>query len=98
MKRIRHYNVTVIVIVGYHCIVETHQFAFHWRLKAGYPPSHWVQQGGGDKWDQGYDVTARFLEYCSSLRVGFVAELNAKMRTGYSNFFSDLLGKTLDQL
>ncbi|KAF5198739.1 Plant basic secretory protein (BSP) family protein [Thalictrum thalictroides] len=69
------------------------------RLKAGYAPSHWVKQGGGDKWDQGYDVTARFLEYCSSLRAGFVAELNAKMRTGYSNnFFYDLLGKTVDQL
>ncbi|KAF5208368.1 Plant basic secretory protein (BSP) family protein [Thalictrum thalictroides] len=69
------------------------------RLKAGYATSHWVQQGGGDKWYQGYDVTARFLEYCSSLRAGFVAELNAKMRTGYSNnFFSDLLGKTVDQL
>ncbi|PIA27052.1 hypothetical protein AQUCO_08300026v1 [Aquilegia coerulea] len=69
------------------------------RLKAGYAPSHWVKQGGGAKWDQGYDVTARFLEYCGSLRVGFVAELNAKMRTGYNNnFFVDLLGKTVDQL
>ncbi|KAF5179711.1 Basic secretory protease [Thalictrum thalictroides] len=34
-----------------------------------------------------------------SLRAGFVVELNAKMRTGYSNnFFYDLLGKTVDQL
>ena len=33
------------------------------RLKAGYAASHWVQPGQGDKWDQGYDVTARFLDY-----------------------------------
>ncbi|PIA27048.1 hypothetical protein AQUCO_08300022v1 [Aquilegia coerulea] len=69
------------------------------RLKAGYAPSHWVKEGGGDEWDQRSDVTARFLDYCSSLRAGFVAELNAKMRTSYNNtFFVDLLGKTVDQL
>ncbi|KAJ6716545.1 hypothetical protein OIU74_009142 [Salix koriyanagi] len=69
------------------------------RLKANYAPSHWVQPGQGDKWDQGYDVTARFLDYCNGLRNGFVAELNKKMRTGYSaQYFVDLLGKTVDQL
>ncbi|XP_071729953.1 uncharacterized protein [Rutidosis leptorrhynchoides] len=69
------------------------------RLKAGYAPSHWVQPGQGDRWDQGYDVTARFLDYCNGIRNGFVAELNKKMRGGYSDgFFVDLLGKTVDQL
>ena len=69
------------------------------RLKAGYDPSHWVKPGGGNRWDQGYDVTARFLDYCNDLRNGFVAKLNKKMRTGYSdNFFVELLGKTVDQL
>nr|XP_043631018.1 uncharacterized protein LOC122602392 [Erigeron canadensis] len=69
------------------------------RLKAGYAPSHWVQPGAGDRWDQGYDVTARFLDYCNGLRNGFVAELNKKMRGGYNDsFFVDLLGKTVDQL
>ncbi|KAJ7946114.1 Basic secretory protein [Quillaja saponaria] len=69
------------------------------RLKAGYAPSHWVQPGGGDKWDQGYDVTARFLDYCNDLRNGFVAELNKKMRDSYSdNYFVELLGKSVDQL
>ncbi|KAI3448139.1 hypothetical protein Pfo_004804 [Paulownia fortunei] len=69
------------------------------RLKAGYAPSHWVSPGQGDKWDQGYDVTARFLNYCNGLKNGFVAELNKKMRTGYSNnYFVQLLGKTVDQL
>lgn len=69
------------------------------RLKAGYAPSHWVKAGQGDRWDQGYDVTARFLDYCNGLRNGFVGELNKKMRNGYSNnYFVDLLGKTVDQL
>ncbi|KAL4615326.1 hypothetical protein ACB092_07G115600 [Castanea dentata] len=69
------------------------------RLKAGYAPSHWVKPGQGDRWDQGYDVTALFLDYCSSLRNGFVAELNKKLRNGYSaNFFVELLGKNVDQL
>ena len=69
------------------------------RLKADYAPSHWVQPGQGDDWDQGYDVTARFLDYCNCLRNGFVAELNKKMRSEYSaDFFVELLGKTVDQL
>ncbi|XP_077216199.1 uncharacterized protein LOC143850819 [Tasmannia lanceolata] len=69
------------------------------RLKAGYVPSHWVKAGEGEKWDQGYDVTARFLDYCNGLRDGFVADLNGKLRTGYSvDFFVELLGKTVDQL
>ncbi|KAL9404560.1 hypothetical protein Peur_001532 [Populus x canadensis] len=69
------------------------------RLKANYAPSHWVQAGQGDRWDQGYDVTAKFLDYCNGLRNGFVAELNKKMKTGYSaQYFVDLLGKTVDQL
>ncbi|KAL6514608.1 hypothetical protein OROGR_020187 [Orobanche gracilis] len=63
------------------------------RLKANYAPSHWVKPGEGNKWDQGYDVTARFLDYCNGLRNGFVAELNKKMRNGYSeDYFADLLG------
>ncbi|KAF8020093.1 hypothetical protein BT93_G0713 [Corymbia citriodora subsp. variegata] len=69
------------------------------RLRSGYVPGHWVQPGHGDRWDQGYDVTARFLDYCNGLRNGFVAELNKNMRTGYSdNYFVDLLGKTVGQL
>ncbi|XP_054785439.1 uncharacterized protein LOC129291974 [Prosopis cineraria] len=69
------------------------------RLKAGYGPSHWVKAGEGDRWDHGYDVTAHFLDYCESLRSGFVAELNKKMRNDYSDqFFAELLGKSVDQL
>ncbi|CAL4934100.1 unnamed protein product [Urochloa decumbens] len=69
------------------------------RLKAGYAPGHWKQPGQGDEWDQGYDVTARFLDYCDSLKPGFVALLNAKMKDGYSDdFFAQILGKNVQQL
>ncbi|XP_010024060.2 uncharacterized protein LOC104414606 [Eucalyptus grandis] len=69
------------------------------RLKSGYAPGHWVKPGQGNRWDQGYDVTARFLDYCNGRKKGFVAALNKKMRTGYSdNYFVDLLGKSVDQL
>lgn len=70
------------------------------RLKANYAPDHWVKPGEGNKWDQGYDVTARFLDYCDSVvKNGFVAELNGKMKDGYSDdFFQELLGKSVDQL
>ncbi|KAF7128053.1 hypothetical protein RHSIM_Rhsim11G0157400 [Rhododendron simsii] len=51
------------------------------RLKAGYASDYWRQPGSGNKWDDGYDITARFLDYCNGLRNGFVAELNKKMRT-----------------
>ncbi|KAK7308193.1 hypothetical protein VNO77_41793 [Canavalia gladiata] len=69
------------------------------RLKAGYAPSHWVKQGQGQRWDQGYDVTAYFLDYCNTLKSGFVAQLNKKMRDGYSSqYFVQLLGKNVDQL
>ncbi|XP_021750824.1 uncharacterized protein LOC110716499 [Chenopodium quinoa] len=69
------------------------------RLKAGFIPSGWAQPGDGDKWDAGYSVTARFLDYCESLMNGFVAQLNMKMKDSYNDgFFQDLLGKSVDQL
>ncbi|RCV42346.1 hypothetical protein SETIT_9G209200v2 [Setaria italica] len=69
------------------------------RLKAGYVPGHWVKPGQGDRWDQGYDVTARFLDYCDSLRPGFVAQLNAKLKDGYNeDYFVQILGKNVQQL
>ncbi|RDX86273.1 hypothetical protein CR513_32409, partial [Mucuna pruriens] len=69
------------------------------RLKANYAPSHWVKPGQGQRWDQGYDVTAHFLDYCDSLGNGFVSQLNKLMKTGYSDqFFFQLLGKPVYQL
>ncbi|KAK9677748.1 hypothetical protein RND81_11G164500 [Saponaria officinalis] len=69
------------------------------RLKARFIPSGWAQPGDGKNWYDGYSTTARFLDYCDSLMSGFVAQLNKKMKDGYSDgFFQDLLGKSVDQL
>uniref|UniRef100_A0ACD5TNL8 Uncharacterized protein n=1 Tax=Avena sativa TaxID=4498 RepID=A0ACD5TNL8_AVESA len=86
-------------------------YAAHWwvfegiadfvRLKAGLGPAHWVAPGQGSSWDKGYDVTARFLDYCDSLvKPGFVAGLNAMMKeNGYSDdYFVQILGKSVDEL
>ncbi|GMY38591.1 pathogenesis-related protein 17 [Fagus crenata] len=69
------------------------------RLKAGWASPHWVQRGSGLKWDEGFAVTAYFLEYCNALNDGFVAELNALMKYSYSNvLFVKLTGKSVDEL
>jgi len=69
------------------------------RLTAGFAPSHWVNPGSGDKWDQGYAVTAYFLQYCDTVASGFVAKMNSKLRNGWDlGFFHDLTGKSVDKL
>ncbi|KAL6957579.1 hypothetical protein U1Q18_041881 [Sarracenia purpurea var. burkii] len=68
-------------------------------LKANYYPPGFAKPGMGERWDQGYDFTARFLEYCDGLRPGFVAALNKKMKDSFSvDFFVELLGKPVDEL
>lgn len=73
--------------------------ADYMMLKANYFPPEQAKLGDGDRWDQGYDITARFLEYCESLLDNFVAQLNKKMKDFYNDsYYSDLLGKPVDQL
>ncbi|KAI3702379.1 hypothetical protein L6452_28116 [Arctium lappa] len=69
------------------------------KLKANYAQDGFAKPGQGDRWDQGYDFTARFLEYCDGLVPGFVAKLNKMMRVTYNvKYFEDLTGKPVDQL
>ncbi|MCO5556723.1 hypothetical protein L7F22_010274 [Adiantum nelumboides] len=69
------------------------------RLTAGLAPHHWVKPGQGDRWNQVYDVTAYFLQYCDSLQSGFEAALNAKLAPGWDvSCFEDLLGASVDRL
>nr|GEX35645.1 hypothetical protein [Tanacetum cinerariifolium] len=69
------------------------------KLKAGYAQEGFAKPGQGDSWDQGYDFTARFLEYCDEIVPGFVAKLNKMMRFNFDvNYFEDLTGKPVDQL
>ncbi|KAM0031675.1 hypothetical protein Hdeb2414_s0017g00511641 [Helianthus debilis subsp. tardiflorus] len=69
------------------------------KLKAGYAQQGYAARGQGDRWDQGYDFTARFLEYCDGIVPGFVAKLNKKMRHNFDViYFKELTGKTVDRL
>ncbi|XP_076912739.1 uncharacterized protein LOC143571118 [Bidens hawaiensis] len=69
-------------------------------LSAGYAPDGaFAVPGQGDRWDQGYGFTARFLQYCEGINPGFVENLNKKMRFDYDDkYFEDLTGKPVDQL
>ncbi|CAI9290313.1 unnamed protein product [Lactuca saligna] len=69
------------------------------KLKANYAQVGFAEPGSGDRWDQGYDFTARFLEYCDGIVPGFVAKLNKMMRFSFDvKYFEDLTGKPVDQL
>lgn len=69
------------------------------RLKGGHASKSWPRKGSGSRWDDGFAITAYFLEYCNDLKPGFVANLNALMKYSYSEaFFVQLLGKSVHQL
>ncbi|KAL8195240.1 hypothetical protein R6Q57_025643 [Mikania cordata] len=68
-------------------------------LKANLYPPLFAKRGTGDKWDQGYDFTARFLEYCDGLVPDFTSKLNNMMRKTFDvSFFKNLTGKPVEQL
>uniref|UniRef100_A0A0E0M939 Basic secretory protease n=1 Tax=Oryza punctata TaxID=4537 RepID=A0A0E0M939_ORYPU len=69
------------------------------RLRAGYIAAGWVQPGQGNSWEDSYSVTARFFDYCDSVKPGFVADLNGKLKDGYNvDYFVQITGKTVQQL
>ncbi|KAF8028692.1 hypothetical protein BT93_E1367 [Corymbia citriodora subsp. variegata] len=73
--------------------------ADYMRLTAGWEYQGWPPRGSGLRWDEGYEITANFLEYCEGLRKGFVSYLNAMMIDSYSDaYFVTLLGKPVDEL
>ncbi|KAI4375895.1 hypothetical protein MLD38_013712 [Melastoma candidum] len=69
------------------------------RLTSGHPSKDWPKRLSGSSWTEGYAVTAYFIEYLSEIHKGFVPEMNAMMKTYYSNeYFVKILGKSLDDL
>jgi Peptidase of plants and bacteria len=51
------------------------------RLKAGLAPPHWKRDDKVEKWDEGYQRTAYFLEWLEEEHgVGMVARINAGLR------------------
>lgn len=69
-------------------------------VKSGfYVKRRYTMPGAGQRWDEGFGVTERFLENCDVLLPGFTAKLNNKMRYRYTDeFFANLLGKPVNQL
>ncbi|KAF8028691.1 hypothetical protein BT93_E1366 [Corymbia citriodora subsp. variegata] len=73
--------------------------ADYMRLTAGWGYEGWPRRGLGLRWDEGYAITANFLQYCEGLRRGFVLDLNAMMIDLYNDaYFVELLGKSVDEL
>ncbi|CAI0427105.1 unnamed protein product [Linum tenue] len=73
--------------------------AHYVRLQARYGTPEKVKPGEGERWDQGNGVTARFLSYCNQLRSGFVADMNRKLKHGYTDgYFLDLLKMPVDHV
>ncbi|CAL1388621.1 unnamed protein product [Linum trigynum] len=60
----------------------------------------------GERWDQGYYLTAKFLDYCDGLKAAvngttppFIPGMNMLMKDGYSDgYFKQLLGKSVGEL
>ncbi|XP_042012015.1 uncharacterized protein LOC121760404 [Salvia splendens] len=68
-------------------------------LKSPFYVEGYSTPGEGERWDEGYGTTSRFLEYCDSLRKGFTPKLNKMMREVYKpEYWKQLLGKDVDQL
>jgi len=73
------------------------------RLKAGLSPTHWKRPAKrGHKWDNGYQITAYFLEWLEEKEgEGAVRRINAKLRDEkYEEqaFWEKLFGKGVGEL
>ncbi|KAG6408515.1 hypothetical protein SASPL_131528 [Salvia splendens] len=68
-------------------------------LKSPFYVEGYSAPGEGERWDEGYGATSRFLEYCDSLREGFTPELNRMTREVYMpEYWNLLFGKDVDQV
>ncbi|KIX96576.1 uncharacterized protein Z520_07842 [Fonsecaea multimorphosa CBS 102226] len=74
------------------------------RLKAGLSPPHWNKspENRGQRWDEGYQKTAWFLDWLEELQgPGTVSRMNETMRKGRYHehrFWKDIFGESVDQL
>jgi Peptidase of plants and bacteria len=74
------------------------------RLKAGLAPPHWKKEKGrmGQKWDEGYERTAWFLEWLEDCRgAGTISRINETMglcKYEEDKFWPELFGEKIDVL
>ncbi|KAF8012805.1 hypothetical protein BT93_I0841 [Corymbia citriodora subsp. variegata] len=57
------------------------------RLKARWPSKYWLPRRSGSRWNDGYAMTAYFLEFCNKKRHGFVSDPNTMMENLYFDAF-----------
>jgi Peptidase of plants and bacteria len=79
---------------------ELHPHIVDWvRLRAGFVPPHWSP--GGDKWDEGYHVTAYFLQWLTErYGEGTVPEINELMKDARydERIFKTVTGRKVSKL
>lgn len=74
------------------------------RLKSGLAPPHWKKtaESRGQKWDEGYQKTAWFLEWLENKKgAGTVSKLNATLKAEKyheEKFWNDLVGVSVQKL
>lgn len=74
------------------------------RLKAGLAPPHWKKSSEtrGERWDEGYQKTAWFLEWLEDKKgAGTVSRLNATLKTekyDEEKFWKNLVGVSVEKL
>jgi len=71
------------------------------RLRDGFVPPHWKRaEGGGGRWDAGYQRTAYFLDWMECrFGDGLVRRLNAALEEKYTeNMWEGLVGKGVEEL
>ena len=69
------------------------------RLRSGFEPPHW--KPGGDNWDDGYHVTAYFLQWLTErYGEGSVPEINELMKNSPydEHIFKTVTGRNLNKL
>jgi hypothetical protein len=69
------------------------------RLRSGFEPPHW--KPGGDRWDQGYHVTAYFLQWLTErYGEGTVPEINELMKNSPydEHIFKTVTGRKVNKL
>ncbi|KAL3739943.1 hypothetical protein ACJRO7_021251 [Eucalyptus globulus] len=64
--------------------------AVYMRLTSGWEYKGWPRRGSGLRWDEGYAITANFLEDCGGLRLGFASFLIAMMLISLRSYSGSL--------
>ena len=87
-------------LLAFDSVSELHPHAADWvRLHSGFEPPHW--KPGGSSWDEGYHVTAYFLQWLTErYGEGTVPEMNELMKNARydERIFKTVTGRKVSKL